>query len=66
MAEERRFLKMGQLRERWGGVSHMFIERRMHEDPTFPKPIRLGKSLVRFWAVDEIESYERKSVRGKI
>jgi len=59
---QKRFLTMNQLRERWGGVSHMTIERRMEADRNFPRPMRLPQARVRLWDEDEIEKYERASV----
>ena len=57
----KRFLTTAQLRSRWGGCSHMFIERRLASDPTFPKPVKLGGRL-RLWDVDQVEAYERQFV----
>ena len=55
---DRKFLTLRQLRERWGNCSHMLIERRSRTDPRFPKCIQFGKRK-RLWAIDEIEAYER-------
>ena len=42
------------------GVSHMFIERRLKKDPTFPKPTKFGKGTCRrYWRLDEIVAWER-------
>ena len=65
----KRFLTVKQLRQRWGGVSQMFIERKIWGDPAFPKFIRLGqggtnKGRIRLFDEAEIEAYERLSVRG--
>jgi hypothetical protein len=30
------FIGMRQLQERWGGISHMTVERRIKTDPLFP------------------------------
>lgn len=59
---EKKYLSTNQLRERWGGVSHMFIQRRVHEDPRFPKPKKFG-GRIRFWLETEIEEYEAACVR---
>jgi predicted DNA-binding transcriptional regulator AlpA len=61
--EQTQFLQAGQLRERWG-VSHMFIERRLKNDPTFPTPYKFadGPSAWRYWRLDEIEAWERARV----
>jgi hypothetical protein len=54
---------MSQLRERWS-CSHMFVERRIKTDPTFPPAYRfaVGPSAWRYWRVDEIEQWERSRV----
>jgi predicted DNA-binding transcriptional regulator AlpA len=54
---DKRYLTAAQLRERYGGRSEMWIERIMQRDAKFPRPIRIGR--FRFWAVDEIEAFER-------
>jgi predicted DNA-binding transcriptional regulator AlpA len=58
----KRFLTVRQLRERWGGVSHMFVERRLREDEHFPQPIKLGRR--RFFDEELIEEYERAAVHN--
>jgi predicted DNA-binding transcriptional regulator AlpA len=59
----KRFLTMNQLRERWGGISHMTVERKMEADRNFPRPIRLGpKGRTRLWDEALIEKYERACV----
>jgi predicted DNA-binding transcriptional regulator AlpA len=50
------YLKTKQLRERYGGCSHMFIERRLKNDPSFPRPVYMGR--MRFWKLSELESWE--------
>ncbi len=55
-------ISVAQLRSRWGGVSQMFIERKISGDPTFPRPIKLGGSMFRFFRLPEIEQYERAGV----
>ncbi|MGI8851952.1 MAG: helix-turn-helix transcriptional regulator [Methyloceanibacter sp.] len=58
-----KFITRRQLQQRWS-VSHMFVERKLMLDPTFPKPIRLadGKIAHRYWNLDEIEAWERGRV----
>lgn len=46
-----------QLRARYGGVSHMWVERRLKDDPDFPRPLYIAKR--RFWRVAELIAWER-------
>jgi len=52
-----KYLSAAQLRARYGGVSHMWIERRLKTDARFPHPQKFGR--LRFWDLDKIETYER-------
>ena len=49
------YLTAAQVMTRYGGVSHMWLLRRMAKDH-FPKPIYFGR--LRFWRRTEIESWE--------
>ena len=53
------YISVAQLRARYGGVSHMFIERRLAADKDFPKPIKFGR--LRFFKIDELIRWERKA-----
>jgi predicted DNA-binding transcriptional regulator AlpA len=53
----RQYLTAVQLRERYGGRSGMWVDRIMQRDAKFPRPIYIGR--LRFWALHEIEAYER-------
>lgn len=46
-----------QVRRRYGGCSHMWIERRLKDDPTFPKPLYIAKR--RYWRLGDLEAWER-------
>jgi predicted DNA-binding transcriptional regulator AlpA len=50
------YLKTKQVRVRYGGASHMFIERRLKNDPAFPRPVYMGR--IRFWKLSELERWE--------
>ena len=58
----KQYLTATQLRARYGGVSHMWVVRRLRYDPTFPRPVKFGGSLIRLWALGEIEAWERACV----
>jgi predicted DNA-binding transcriptional regulator AlpA len=49
------FLSTQQVRKRYG-VSHMWIERRLADDPTFPRYTKLGR--LRFFKRAELETWE--------
>jgi hypothetical protein len=46
-----------QVRARYGNCSHMWIERRLACDPTFPRPVYIAKR--RFWRVADLVGWER-------
>ncbi|MFK4382517.1 hypothetical protein [Bradyrhizobium sp. USDA 223] len=46
-----------QVRARYGGVSHMWVERRLKDDPDFPRPLYIAKR--RFWRLGELAAWER-------
>jgi hypothetical protein len=46
-----------ELRRMFGGVSHMFVERRLKDDPTFPKPFYVKNR--RFWFLKELRAWQR-------
>jgi len=60
------YLKTRQVQARYGGCSHMFIERRLANDPTFPRPVFFGRH--RFWKLSELEKWEAAQVErnGKV
>lgn len=50
------FLNANQVRARYGGVSHMWLIRRM-TDSGFPPAVRFGR--LRFWRIGDLERWER-------
>lgn len=56
ITDENTFVQMAQLRARYH-VSHMWVERRLADDPTFPKPMYIAKR--RFWRQADIVTWER-------
>lgn len=61
----KKFIALGDLRQRYGGVSHMTIERLLQSDPAFPRPIKLNPKGMRLWCVEELEAYERRKVLAR-
>jgi hypothetical protein len=51
------FLRTIAVRQRYGNASHMFIERRLANDPTFPRPHFFGR--MRFWKLSDLEKWEK-------
>jgi hypothetical protein len=61
---KRKFIGVPELCERWNGCSHMFIERKIKNDPDFPKVYRFSRH--RLFDLDEVEAYEQKFItRGE-
>jgi hypothetical protein len=58
----KRFLTVVELRRRWGNVSQQFIERRLVDDPLFPRPMQLPRGRLRLFDEEKIEEYERRAV----
>lgn len=65
---KKQFLGIAALKERYGDRSHMFIERLIQRDPSFPRPVKLGagKMAHRMWDEAELETWERsKATRSE-
>jgi hypothetical protein len=54
------FISIRQLRDRYGSVSQMWVNRKVKNDPKFPRPHYFGR--LRFWRIADLEAYERASV----
>jgi predicted DNA-binding transcriptional regulator AlpA len=52
-----KFLSAKQVCARYGGRSHMWLQRKIDNDPDFPKPKKIGR--LRFWEITKLEAYER-------
>ena len=52
-----RYLTAAQVRARYGGVSDMWIWRRMNDASGFPRPLMLGGR--RFWKLSDLVNWER-------
>jgi hypothetical protein len=53
-------LRTAHVRARYGDVSHMWVERRLADDPNFPKPLYIAKR--RFWRLGDLLRWERELV----
>ena len=53
------FISAPQVCQRYGGVSHMWLERVLKKDATFPRPHKFGR--LRFFKVEELIDWERKA-----
>jgi hypothetical protein len=63
--KSKRYLTVADLRQRWGNVSQMFVERRLQHDPNFPRPMKFPGGRLRLFDEEEIEAYERMAVTGR-
>jgi len=52
------FVPTRQVRQRYGNVSEMWIERRLRNDSRFPRPIKIG--LRRYWRLEDLVDWERE------
>ena len=57
------FLPSSEVMRRYG-VSKMFIERKLANDPTFPRPHYFGKR--RFWKLGELRRWEEQAPRHAV
>jgi predicted DNA-binding transcriptional regulator AlpA len=55
-SEDDVLMRTADLRKRYGGVSAMWVERRLSDDPTFPKPIYIASR--RFWRLAQLVAWE--------
>jgi hypothetical protein len=55
------FLTAPQVCQRYGNRSHMWLERLLVSDPSFPRPAKFGqkKNSWRFFKLAELEQWER-------
>jgi len=51
-----RLIKSSDVRHLFGGVSDMWLWRRLHDDETFPKPIYISKR--RFWRESDVLAWQ--------
>jgi predicted DNA-binding transcriptional regulator AlpA len=56
VSDDETLLTAGQMRQRYRGVSRMWLDRRLAADPTFPKPVYIGGR--RYWRVGELRRWE--------
>ena len=50
-------MRTAEVKKRYGGVSSMWIERRIANDPSFPKPLYIARR--RFWRLGDLVAWER-------
>jgi predicted DNA-binding transcriptional regulator AlpA len=51
------YIDAPQLLARFGGRSHMWLVRLLARDPTFPRPVKIGR--LRFFKTDDLIAWER-------
>jgi predicted DNA-binding transcriptional regulator AlpA len=57
MEPDDRLLRIADMRQCFGNCSDMWIERRLKDDPNFPRPIYIRKR--RFWSNNGVLAYKR-------
>ncbi len=55
--DEGELIQASQVRARYGGVSDMWLHRRLHDNSNFPKPIYITKR--RYWRLADLVAWER-------
>ncbi len=58
------YISAPQVCDRYGGRSHMWLERKLQTDPNFPRPKYFGR--LRFFTISELEDYERNCAAPEI
>ena len=53
------YISAPQVCDRYGGVSHMWLERILKRDATFPRPTKFGRW--RFFKIEELVAWERQT-----
>jgi predicted DNA-binding transcriptional regulator AlpA len=53
------YLSAPQVCARYGGRSHMWLERLLQNDPNFPRPMKMKGRGMRFFKVADLVKYER-------
>lgn len=62
MENDDTLIPTAQVRARYGNVSHMWVYRRLADDPSFPKPFYICKR--RFWKRSDLVAWERSKAAG--
>lgn len=57
------YLRAPQVCERYGGVSFMWLARTLKRDPSFPRPVKLGR--LRFFKVSDLVEWERAAAAAR-
>lgn len=52
-----KYISAPQVLSRYGGRSHMWLERKLKTDPRFPRPDYFGR--LRFFQIAKLEAYDR-------
>jgi predicted DNA-binding transcriptional regulator AlpA len=61
VSDDVRYLTIGQVKRRYGGVSDMWVHRRLREG--FPKPVRFGgPTSARHWLITDLEQWEHERI----
>ena len=55
--KKKRYLTCRQVQERYGNVSHMWVERRLDDDADFPRCIKFKR--LRMWDEEALDAWDR-------
>jgi hypothetical protein len=58
------YISAAQVCNRYGGRSHMWLERQLQNNSEFPRPEYFGR--LRFFRIVDLENYERNSAASRI
>jgi predicted DNA-binding transcriptional regulator AlpA len=60
--DDEKLISASDVRRRYGGVSQMWIHRRLLDGSGFPRPVYIG--ALRFWRISELVAWEKTLPRA--
>jgi predicted DNA-binding transcriptional regulator AlpA len=58
------WITTNQVLARYGGMSQMWLHRKLENNPSFPKPVKFGR--LKFWRLSSLEAYEQAVIAGEV
>jgi predicted DNA-binding transcriptional regulator AlpA len=62
--EGAKYATAGQVCDRYGGRSDMWLWRKVKDDPAFPKPYYMGRK--RLFLIEELDAYDRSLIQKAV